>query len=353
MSWRLTVCATGSGSERQVSLRQVAPGLPFGVMRTPRATAAIVATTLMACATSAGPQSIRFPETGTRPVAHIDGIFTYASALATIGSLFEQDFGFPPVSALLTFYPDEKAVEAALLASGHEPALARDGAARLRAIAAHGRVIVNESKMLDRAWADRVASLAHELVHCLQYELGGGVRGTSEQWLREGFAEWVALGVLERLRALETGEARQLVLERLRASDTARAPSFDDMRTFPQWVGLGGRKSIAPQAQATLAVDLLITQHGIPAVLAYFKRFATAQDPDGNFRAAFGMDRSTFEEAFDATLGLRRSRGSRPSVRLRVSCGQRDADACLLDSALGAERFKMSAGDKRSEPSIS
>jgi hypothetical protein len=281
--------------------------------RSRRAAVAMLATTLVACAAGGGPHIITFPETRTRPVAHIDGIFTYSSALATIGSLFERDFGFPRLSVTLTFYPDEKAVEAALLASGHDPSLARDGAARLRAIAAHEHVIVNESKMRDREWADQVASLAHELVHCLQYQLGGGVRGTSEQWLREGFAEWVALAVLERLRALETGEPRRLMLEQLRATDPARAPSTDAMMTGPQWVGLGARRDIAPQAQATLAVDLLIERHGIPAVLAYFERFAAAQDPQGNFRAAFKIDRSAFEAAFNARLGLRRSRSARPA----------------------------------------
>jgi hypothetical protein len=279
-------------------------------MRSLRLAAAVAATALAACATSPGPQTIEFPETRTRPVAHIDGIFSYSTALATIGSLFQREFGFPPVSAAITFYPDERAVEAALLASGHDPALARDGAARLRAIAAHRRVIVNESKMRDRAWPDQVASLAHELVHCLQYELGGGVRGTSEQWLREGFAEWVALEVLERLRALQTGDGRRLLLEQWRASDRERAPSFDAMMTFPQWVGLGGRRDIAPQAQAALAVDLLIEQHGVPAVVDYFRRFAAVQDPHRNFQAAFGVGRSAFEDAFKAALGLRRPRTS-------------------------------------------
>jgi hypothetical protein len=85
------------------------------------------------------------------------------------------------------------------------------------------------------------------------------------------------------------------------------------MMTFPQWVGLGARRDIAPQAQATLAVDLLIERHGIPAVLAYFERFAAAQDPQGNFRAAFKIDRSAFEAAFNARLGLRRSRSARPA----------------------------------------
>src|SRR5262249_62084198 len=41
--------------------------------------------------------------------------------------------------------------------------------------------------------------LAHELTHVVQYQLAGGRRGRSEQWLREGMADWVACQVLERL----------------------------------------------------------------------------------------------------------------------------------------------------------
>ena len=263
---------------------------------------------LAACATATTPEVIRFPDPQNRPAPHISGIFSYSTALGSIASIFAREFRFPPFTATLFFYRDAKAVEAALLASGHNPVLAREGAARLKAIAAHQHVIVNEEKLRDAEWADRVASLTHELVHCLQYELGGGVRGTSEQWLREGFAEWVALRVLQHLRAAEPGDARRVLLEQLHASDTARAPRFDEMMTCPQWVGLAGIRGIAPQAQATLAVDALIAKHGIEAVLDYFRRFAARQDPVANFRAAFGIERAAFEQSVNATLGLRRTR---------------------------------------------
>jgi hypothetical protein len=148
-------------------------------------------------------------------------------------------------------------------------------------------------------------------VHGLQYELGGGTRGTSEQWLREGFAEWVALDVLARLRAIEPADRRRIPLERLRASDTSRAPRFDQMMTFPQWVALGGDRTIAPHAQATLAVDTLIQAHGTDAVVGYFRRFAERQDPAANFAAAFGLDRNAFERAFNESMRLRRAERGR------------------------------------------
>jgi hypothetical protein len=43
--------------------------------------------------------------------------------------------------------------------------------------------------------------LAHELTHTVQYELGGGHRGTSDQWLREGFAGVRRATIVDRYRA--------------------------------------------------------------------------------------------------------------------------------------------------------
>jgi hypothetical protein len=60
--------------------------------------------------------------------------------------------------------------------------------------------LLNELRLSNLEWGDRVALLAHEMAHSFQYELGGGRRGTSDQWLREGFADWVAIGVLSASR---------------------------------------------------------------------------------------------------------------------------------------------------------
>lgn len=272
------------------------------------AAAALLCSFLVAaCATTtvAPPRVVTFPIAGVRPVTHIQGVSTDEVALATIALVFERDFGFPPVTASVVFLPDRQALERELLAAGYDAVFARDAAARMRAVALHRRVLVNTA-VLSSEWAPRIGTLAHELVHCLQYELAGGRRGTSEQWLREGFAEWIALDLLRRIDGVAPGAARRYLVDELAASRRSAAPRLDDMMTFRQWVDLSGRPEIAPHVQAVLTVDLLIDRHGVPAVLDYFRRFAGREDPEGNFAAAFGQTRAAFERDVDERLGLRR-----------------------------------------------
>ena len=262
-----------------------------------------------ACAsatTVATPRVVPFPVTGVRPVDHIQGIFTDDVALATIAAVFTRDFAFPPIEASVVFLAGRQALEDELLAAGYDTAFARDAADRMRAVALHRRVLINMSALSTTTWAARIGTIAHELVHCLQYELAGGRRGTSEQWLREGFAEWIALDLLRRIDGVAPGAARRYLDDEWAASRRDQSPRLDDMMTFRQWVDLAGRPGIVPHVQAVLVVDLLIERHGIAAVIDYFRRFAEREDPPGNFAAAFGQSRDAFERDVDVRLALRR-----------------------------------------------
>lgn len=266
-----------------------------------------VAATLLtvACAGAATRSNvIAFPSPDARPARHIQGVATYDVALATIQTIFESDLRFPPIEATVQFLPHRRALEQELLAVGSDPAFARDSAARMRAIALHCRVLVNDAELSAAGWGTRVGTLTHELVHCLQYEIAGGRRGTSDQWLREGFAEWVSLDVLQRLGAFSAAASRRYLQDELAASRRSQAPRLSEMLTFRQWVDLAGRRDIAPHVQAVLAVDLLIERHGVPAILDYFERFAAREDPEGNFLAAFGRSRDDFERDVASRLGL-------------------------------------------------
>lgn len=254
----------------------------------------------------AGPRIVSFPVTDARPVDHIQGIFTDDVALATIATVFERDFGFPPMTASVVFLPNREALEQELLTAGYDAAFARDAADRMRAVALHRRVLINSTVLSSGTWTARIGTLAHELVHCLQYELAGGRRGTSEQWLREGFAEWIALDLLRRIDGVAPGAVRRYLEDELASNRRTEAPRLDDMMTFRQWVDLAGRPGIVPHVQAVLAVDLLVERHGIPAILDYFRRFAEREDPPGNFAAAFGQSRGAFEREVDMRLGIRR-----------------------------------------------
>jgi hypothetical protein len=246
------------------------------------------------CAAALEPRTVAFSYGAIEPSPRAR-IASYDDASAAIAAAFERDLGFRPFTATLHLYPDARTFEAALLAVGYEPSLARDTSRVMAGVGGHRGVLLNESMLARMSWTDRVALLAHELTHSLQYELGGGRRGASDQWLREGFAEWVAMRVLVRLETMRPADYRRVKVEQLRATSAAKAPQLDDMATFPQLVALASRADIAPYAQAFLAVDLIIERHGLPAVIDYFERFAASDDRRGNFAAAFGESLPAFE----------------------------------------------------------
>jgi hypothetical protein len=237
-----------------------------------------------------------------RPASHLGAIHSYERALVTIAGVFERDLGFPPFPVTLEFHPDREAFEAALLESGYDPALAKNTANTMAAVGGHRQVLVNESVLVPLSWPSRVAMLAHELTHTLQYEWGGGVRGASDQWLREGFAEAISARVIERLGALPRDAMRRQKLDELRAMSRDRVPRLDEMATFPDWVEVNRRTGVAPYAYAFLAADHLIERHGTTAVVRYFELFASPGDRRQNFRTAFGEDLASFEEALLAQL---------------------------------------------------
>lgn len=234
-------------------------------------------------------------------------ITTYPQALATTLDVFRKDLGLPPLEVRLVFLPDQAAFEQMLLQIGYPAALARDAAADMTAIGGHRHVLLNEQRVERRSWPQRIGLLAHELTHVLQYDLGGGRRGESDQWLREGYADWIESRVLESLHVQDDADGAQATVasrvgharRELRSRGRDALPPLTELGTFPEWVARGraGAGTLL-YAQAFAAVAFLIDRHGAPAVLDYFSRFAAAQDRAGNFERAFGETREAFEQAF-------------------------------------------------------
>jgi hypothetical protein len=260
---------------------------------------------LAACAARL-PEPVTLPQAGVGVPTHIDRIYDYQGALAAVASVFEHELGVAPFPVTVHFYPDVAAFERALVEFGQDAEAARGTAEAMRGVGMHGRVLLNHDAMDRLRWPDRVRMLAHELVHSLQYALTGGIRGTSEQWLREGFAEWVALMTVDRLGGRSLRDLRAQQLAAFRASDRSRAPRLDDMVSFAQWVPLANRRDIVPYSQAFLAVDYLVERHGAPAIIDYFRLFASTRDFRLAFHRAFGEERGAFEAVLDERLGIRR-----------------------------------------------
>jgi hypothetical protein len=270
---------------------------PAGTVRIWAVGFALLAAT--ACVSTSRPWLLALPDPAIRPAANIHEIREYGVAAATVLAIFERDLGFKSFPVVFQFCPDAAAFEAALLDSGYDLALARDTARTMQAVGGYRRILLNEAMLAREPWASRIAMLAHELAHSIQYEWGGGQRGTSDQWLREGFAEWTSLQVLARLRVLPLPAARRRYIEMLRRGtpSRSRAPKLEEMVTFRQWVALGKRPNSTQYAQAFLSVDFLIDRQGLPAVVKYFQSFARSSDRGANFYAAFGEDLASFAAA--------------------------------------------------------
>jgi hypothetical protein len=239
------------------------------------------------------------PALAERPAAPRADIHDYDSALRAIVHSLESDLGLPRVDVALVLFDNRRSFEAGLVDLGYPPELARRSASTFQAIGGARAVLVNRDLLTRQGWNDRVRLLAHELTHSVQYRLAGGKRGTSEQWLREGAAEWIACRVSERLGYASFASLRHSMLAPLAGlpSETRPAP-LRELRTFPQWAAAHERYHVPLYSQAFAAAELLIEQHGLATVVDYFARFAGADDADANFAHSFRVSLDEFEEVF-------------------------------------------------------
>ena len=230
-----------------------------------------------------------------------DRIADYPDALAAVVSVLVDDLKFPKVDASLILYPNADTFRTGLVTElGYEPTLAAQTAGFAWGVGGHKKVLANESHLFRQGWPERIRFLTHELTHTIQYGLGNGRRGTSDQWLREGFADWVSYKVLESLGLDSYAQRRRMRIDRAwRARQYQTFPSLTQMVSFRDWVTwrttLG---SEATYAQAFLAVDFLVERRGPPAVIKYFELFSRSNDRLANFEAAFGDRLAEFEREF-------------------------------------------------------
>ena len=222
----------------------------------------------------------------------------YSAALASVLDGLEQELALPRLDVSLVLFPSRRAFEQGLLETGYTAALARSASA-FNAIGGARAVLINAAAADGLTRAERIRLIAHEVTHTLQYQLGGGTRGMSAQWLREGFAEWVACRVTSRLGLASFASLRSELVDQLAAARIGlpHAP-FDRLATFPQWVEAQQRYEAPLYVQAFIAVELLLELRGVPAVLRYFEQFSTAQDHQRPFVDAFGLEAAAFERAF-------------------------------------------------------
>ncbi len=268
----------------------------------PRAWIAIAVLTLAAgaCARAPVPPAWIEPDRTGRPVGR-EGLTSPESTLGTIATVMTADLGIPLPQGFMAFlYPTWAGYAEGLAVAGGVPVdRAGDIAAYSVGLGQAGRVFVSTETLRDAPRTVWLGILAHELTHVAQYELSGGRRGSSEQWLREGMADWVACQVLERLGESTFARERDEVLTAVALAFPAlqgRPLDLTDLGRPLGWEARHLRLGNGPTYRlAFLLTEELIRRRGLPALLHYFRAFAESDDRFGHFRRAFGLSLREFE----------------------------------------------------------
>ncbi len=228
------------------------------------------------------------------------------SAGRVIAAIIVTELALPLPQQFTAFvYPSRAAYEQGLVRmAGIQPVRAAEIADYSVGLGQHRQLFINDEALRGAPRTDWLGVVAHELAHAAQYELSGGRRGKSEQWLREGMADWVRFLVLERLEEKTFRHQRERAL-----SAVARAlPALQDdppdllvLGSPPGWSARTARSGDRlTYGLAFLLTDDLIRHRGLESLRAYFRAFAHSDDRFGHFRRAFGRSLAEFQsEALD------------------------------------------------------
>ena len=226
--------------------------------------------------------------------AHTDN----ATVLRSVATLLVTRFALPltpPIHAY--FYPSRDDFERGLVEQARvDASIARDQASYAIGVGTANGILLRGDRFGSVPVSLRIGVIAHELTHVSQYELAGGLRSTSEQWIREGFADWVKYQAIEAFGFEPYASSRAAVARAVRkARASVRLPDLDELAASRAWIAARRKLgNAATYGVAFLAVDRLVQRAGRDAVIGYFRRFAVSTDRDANFAAAFGVARAEF-----------------------------------------------------------
>jgi hypothetical protein len=277
------------------------------------------------------PRVVQIP-TSLEPVRPaISGTADYPQTLAAIVSVMAGDLKLPPADGTVNFYPNSIVLESALIAEYEKDfeqlerqlgpkekerfqatktetiaLAARQEATTAVAVGMHKRVLVNELIFVRYPWSERIRVLAHELTHTVEKGIVDGRLMSADLWLVEGFAEWVAYKVLDALDIESFAKGREQAIDvAAKARQYQTFPLLTQLVTGTEWqiwARTLGRE--ATYGQALLAVDFLIDQKSLPAVVEYFRLFGKLNNRERNFVTAFGEPVAKFEGEFSKHLQM-------------------------------------------------
>ncbi len=258
--------------------------------------------TLLCCAgvAAAAPQIIPLGETASTPIV-ASAIHDYRGAAQAITAAL-QLLQLPVPAYTMEVYTEPAEFEQALLKYlklSRESARTAMGFAK--AAVGSRRVLVNEPLMSPLPWPERLVTLAHEMAHTSQLALADGRSLVHNQWLVEGFAEWVAFRVVHELGSPLAQEKAKMLAQLRGARAKGGFASLAEMDTLAQWLRVRKDRGFdATYPYAYLATDFLVQRHSYDKVLAYFRLHRDSADAQANFEAAFGEGVPAFQRALDA-----------------------------------------------------
>jgi hypothetical protein len=232
---------------------------------------------------------------------------SHDAAVRGISAILVREFGLPvPDQVTVYVYGSRRMFEEGLVRdAGLSPVRAAELSATAMGVGRPRQLLFHEATPeRGREWLRLVA---HELTHVCQIELAGGDRGPA-QWMKEGMADWVAFGVLDRLRIdslARRREAARVTVGGAMASTPIDLEALDSPAGFSASHRSGG--SARTYQLSFLMVDHLVARGGFARVVEYFRAFAASPDHGQNFEQAFGLTPAEFERA--VLEDLARSRG--------------------------------------------
>jgi hypothetical protein len=282
---------------------------------------------LLLHACSAAPQLISIPAPSENAARSLDWLNeNYTEVLSAISTAMVRELKFPAIQGVVTFYSNYQTFESGLAAEFEANArlaeertgrrqpeavrqeniafLARQRSVTAAAVAINGNILVHEIAFRRYPWSERVRVLAHEITHVLQRNLAARRPASWENWIIEGFADWVGYKVLDSLNIETFAKSRQRVVDSVVAGSARHTlPSLIQLHTQADiltWTRTQGRH--AAYGQGMVAIDLLIEEKGMAAVLDYFRKFAKLNNRQRNFSEAFDETLENFDARFSQYL---------------------------------------------------
>jgi hypothetical protein len=240
---------------------------------------------------------IRLDPAELEPPADARLLTDHDAAIRGISAMLVREFGLPVPEQLTVYvYGSRRVFEEGLVRDAHlSPARAAELSESAIGVSRPRQLLFHEvTSERGREWLRLVA---HELTHVCQIELAGGDRGPA-QWMKEGMAEWISFGVLERLRLDSLARRREVARGGVRDFVAPGATRLD-LEALDSPAGFNARHrstGAVPTYQLSfLMVDRLIARGGFARVVEYFGAFTVRRDHEQNFERAFGLTPAAFE----------------------------------------------------------